>query len=85
MPTDTPWTRTVQQATDHLAALHTTLQQAPIQDRLAGLAALDRSYTDLRHRAQHEAVTAARQQGWPLRRIATALDCSHEQVRHLTT
>jgi len=27
------------------------------------------------------AITTAREQGWPLRRIAAALNCSYEQVR----
>ncbi|WP_432029895.1 hypothetical protein [Streptomyces sp. 1222.5] len=85
MSTDqTAWSEAVRQAADQLTALCEDLKNAPVEERLNALAALKHAFHDLHHCAQREAVSAARDQGWPLRRIATALRCSHEQVRLLS-
>ena len=71
----------VRQAAENLTALCEDLKDAPLDERLSALAALHHAFGDLHQCAQREAITTAREQGWPLRRIATALNCSHEQVR----
>jgi hypothetical protein len=58
-----------------------TSRNAPLDERLSALAALHRALGHLHQCAQREAITTAGQQGWPLRRTAAALNCSHEQVR----
>lgn len=71
----------VRQAAENLAALREDLKDVPLGERLSALAALHRAFGDLHQCAQREAITTAREQGWPLRRIAAALNCSPEQVR----
>lgn len=71
----------VRQAAENLTALCEDLNDAPPGERLSALAALHRRLRRLRQCAQREAITTVREQGWPLRRIAAALNCSHEQVR----
>ncbi|GAB2840969.1 hypothetical protein GCM10027176_51010 [Actinoallomurus bryophytorum] len=81
MSTETTWSHAVQQITGQLTTLRESLQDAPIDQRLNALALLHRSFSEVHDLAQHEAIAAARAGGWSLRRIATALNCSHEQVR----
>jgi hypothetical protein len=59
------------------------LHQVPVSERLAALAALATAFDQAHSRARLEAITAARSQGWGLRRIAAAAGCSHEQIRTL--
>lgn len=60
------------------------LVTAPLDERLAALAHLDRSFSALSHRVLAEAATDARAAGWSLRGIGHVLDRSHEQIRILT-
>jgi hypothetical protein len=65
------------------SSCHNAFRQAAedVDKCLSALAALHRAFGDLRQCAQREAITTAREQEWPLRRIAAALNCSHEHVR----
>ncbi|WP_434597882.1 hypothetical protein [Streptomyces sp. A5-4] len=77
------WTTAVHHSAQQLTDLCEQLKRAPVTDRLHALAILNQAFGGLYDCAQREAITAARQEGWPLRRIAGALNCSHEQVRLL--
>ncbi|MYT73789.1 MULTISPECIES: helix-turn-helix domain-containing protein [unclassified Streptomyces] len=79
------WTTAVDEQARHLNDLCDQLAQAPVADRLHALGTLNEAFADLYACAQREAIHAAREEGWPLRRIAGALKCSHEQVRILTS
>ncbi|WP_435285801.1 helix-turn-helix domain-containing protein [Streptomyces bacillaris] len=83
MSHSTDWTTAVDEQARHLTDLCDQLAQAPLADRLHALSTLNAAFADLYSCAQREAIQAAREQGWPLRRIATALNCSHEQIRLL--
>ncbi|MFE8013827.1 hypothetical protein ACFU3O_13925 [Streptomyces antibioticus] len=85
MSDDTPWNATVHDAARRLADLCEQLEQAPVTDRLHALATLNDAFGDLYDCARREAIHAAREEGWPLRRIADILKCSHEQVRLLAS
>jgi hypothetical protein len=82
---DSEWTTAIHDIRDQLEELCTCLRRAPLEDRLHAGAPLSNAFTDLNDRALREAVIAAREEGWALRRIAAAVDCSHEQVRFLTS
>ena len=71
----------IRQAAENLTAPCEDLKDAPLDERLSALAAFHRAFGDPHQCAQREAITTAREQGWPLRRIAAALNCSYEQVR----
>ncbi|MCW2875121.1 MAG: hypothetical protein JWL99_6441 [Streptomyces oryziradicis] len=82
---DSEWTTAINDIRDQVEELCSCLRQAPLEDRLQAVATLNNTFAGLNDRALREAVIAARAEGWALRRIAAAVDCSHEQVRLLTT
>ncbi|MEV0819942.1 hypothetical protein [Nonomuraea rubra] len=77
------WRQSVQDICTSIDRLHDRLQEVAAEDRLRILHQLQDSLTDLHTQAREQAITAARADGLPLRRIATAAGCSHEQVRHI--
>lgn len=76
-------TAALRQTTQNLTALCALVARMPTPERLETLAALNRSFTEIHDDARRDAIYAARRAHWPLRRIAAALRCSHEQVRLL--
>lgn len=86
MTTPTPqpaWAGPVQAlrtAIDHLCA---DLQHTPVDQQFTALNALTTTFNQAHTTARIHAITTARTQGWALRRIATAAECSHEQIRVL--
>ncbi|MFC4121569.1 helix-turn-helix domain-containing protein [Nonomuraea zeae] len=77
------WQQSVHDICAGVTRLHHRLQQAGAEDRLRLLDELQHTLARLHAEARDQAITAARAEGLPLRRIATAAGCSHEQVRHI--
>lgn len=69
---------------DQAQALCAELAALPFPERLSALADLDRALESVTGTAIQSAAADARTHGWPLRRIASLLNLSHEQIRILT-
>ncbi|MEV0248772.1 hypothetical protein AB0H76_19375 [Nocardia sp. NPDC050712] len=83
MPAASPLGQQAEQVCHQLQTLLETLADCTPQQRLETVALLRGSCEELLSPALLEAMAAARDQGWGLRRIGVASHYSHEQVRAL--
>ncbi|MFJ9924240.1 hypothetical protein ACIRSF_33685 [Streptomyces rubiginosohelvolus] len=83
-PATSSWHHQIDALRNQMEDLCTGLTDAPVTERLHALHLLRTTFFAIHDDALTEAVTAARDAGWGLRRIGTAIGLSHEQVRKMT-
>ncbi|MEU5370559.1 hypothetical protein ABZ362_16520 [Streptomyces sp. NPDC005951] len=83
-PTTASWHQQIDALRIQMENLCTDLTGAPITERLDALHLLQTTFSCIHDDALITTVTAARDAGWGLRRIGTAIGLSHEQVRKMT-